>query len=78
MTYGESSDSENGTGGNGSSRRSVEKTPPRNRQKPSTAHTYRGTAHQRIGRAASLDSQDVLCSVSRTTLEKRTLSGKVI
>ncbi|XP_074623117.1 uncharacterized protein LOC141881265 isoform X1 [Acropora palmata] len=76
VTYGGSSDSEDWTGGNGSNRPSVEKTPPRASQRPSTTHAYRRTAHQRIGRAASLDSQDVLHSVSQIKLEKRTLSGK--
>ena len=77
MTYGESSDWEDWTGGNGSKKPSGEKTPPRAKQRPSTAHAYRGTVHQRIGRAASLDSQDVH-SVSQIKLEKRTLSGKVL
>ena len=78
MTYGESSDSEDWTAGNGSNRPSVEKTPPKASRRLSTTHAYRTTAHQRIGRAASLDSQDVLHSVSQIKLEKRTLSGKVI
>lgn len=81
VTRGESSHSEGGTGGkerpfSASIGRSLHEDSPRASKNHLNPGAYGGTVHQRIRRAASLDSQDVLRSVPQSTLDKRTLSEK--